>query len=46
MTAADANRSNSGGAQAEAVRFDLDPDGLSVPHTSDPYPSCPQGEHR
>jgi hypothetical protein len=32
-TAADANRSNSGGTQAMAVGFDLDLDGLSVPHT-------------
>lgn len=26
-------RSNSGGAQAVTVRFELDPDGLSIPHT-------------
>jgi hypothetical protein len=32
MTAPDANGSNSGGAQAMAVRLDLDLDGLSVPH--------------
>ena len=33
-TAADANRSNSGGAQAVAVRFEPELDALSVPHSN------------